>query len=254
MSFKCSRVAPLITTCVYVLNGVSHHMELYNHILHRIQLPTLPYFTSVKSLCDHFSTYFSDKIKTIHSKSVCISSCKITIYLIYYNQLTIGNIILQNQRYWKHIMILLSVLTMTRLQFWYCLTCSCFWHNIIDHTTLGNRLSDWYGISGSICLLNPKNKHQSVRINDTSSYGVYWGPILGPLLFTSILYTTWEKFETGIASSIHIVKSSAIYFSIMAEIYNQTYFVTSWFKLYSIIIKTWLQTGSLRYTHWQKQL
>ena len=39
----------------------------YN-ILHRIPPPALAEFTSVKSLCDHFSKYFVDKIKTIRSK------------------------------------------------------------------------------------------------------------------------------------------------------------------------------------------
>ena len=36
-----------------------------NNILHRIPPPALPEFTSVKSLCDHFSRYFVDKIETI---------------------------------------------------------------------------------------------------------------------------------------------------------------------------------------------
>ena len=35
-----------------------------NNILHRIPPPALPEFTSVKSLCDHFSRYFGDKIET----------------------------------------------------------------------------------------------------------------------------------------------------------------------------------------------
>ena len=39
-----------------------------NNILHRIPHPALPEFTSVKSLCDHFSRYFVDKIETIRSK------------------------------------------------------------------------------------------------------------------------------------------------------------------------------------------
>ena len=38
------------------------------NILHRIPPPALPEFTSVKSLCDHFSRYFVDKIETIRSK------------------------------------------------------------------------------------------------------------------------------------------------------------------------------------------
>ena len=39
-----------------------------NNILHGIPPPGLPEFTSVKSLCDHFSKYFVDKIETIRSK------------------------------------------------------------------------------------------------------------------------------------------------------------------------------------------
>ena len=39
-----------------------------NYILHRIPPPALPEFTSVKSLCDHFSRYFVGKIETIRSK------------------------------------------------------------------------------------------------------------------------------------------------------------------------------------------
>ena len=40
-----------------------------NNILHRIPPPALPEFTSVKSLCDHFSRYFvGDKIETVRSK------------------------------------------------------------------------------------------------------------------------------------------------------------------------------------------
>ena len=39
-----------------------------NNILHKIALPALPEFTTVKSLCDHLSKYFVDKIKTIRSK------------------------------------------------------------------------------------------------------------------------------------------------------------------------------------------
>ena len=39
-----------------------------NNILHKIPPPALPEFISVKSLCDHFSRYFVDKIETIRSK------------------------------------------------------------------------------------------------------------------------------------------------------------------------------------------
>ena len=36
--------------------------------LHRIPLPALPEFTSVKSFCRHFSEYFVEKIGTIRSR------------------------------------------------------------------------------------------------------------------------------------------------------------------------------------------
>ena len=39
-----------------------------DNILHRILPLALPEFTSVKSLCDHFSKYFIDKIETTRSK------------------------------------------------------------------------------------------------------------------------------------------------------------------------------------------
>ena len=39
-----------------------------NNILHRIPPPAMPEFTSVKSLCDHFSKYFVDEIETIRYK------------------------------------------------------------------------------------------------------------------------------------------------------------------------------------------
>ena len=42
--------------------------SIINNILHRIPPYALPEFTSVKSLYDHFSKYFVDKIETIHSK------------------------------------------------------------------------------------------------------------------------------------------------------------------------------------------
>ena len=38
-----------------------------NSILHRIPPPALPEFTSVKSLCGHFSKYFVEKIETTRS-------------------------------------------------------------------------------------------------------------------------------------------------------------------------------------------
>ena len=39
-----------------------------NNILYGIPPPARPEFTSVKSLCDHFSKYFVNKIETIRSK------------------------------------------------------------------------------------------------------------------------------------------------------------------------------------------
>ena len=39
-----------------------------NNILHRIPPAALPEFTSARSLCDHFSRYFVDKIEIIRSK------------------------------------------------------------------------------------------------------------------------------------------------------------------------------------------
>ena len=67
----------------------------------------------------------------------------------------------------------------------------------IDHATLTDRLSDWYGISGQAqiwCSSYSQNRHQSVKIKDifldkvTLSYGVPQGSMLGPVFF--ILYTT----------------------------------------------------------------
>ena len=42
--------------------------NVINNILCRIPSSAFPEFTSVKSLCDHFSKYFVDKIETIRSK------------------------------------------------------------------------------------------------------------------------------------------------------------------------------------------
>ena len=67
----------------------------------------------------------------------------------------------------------------------------------IDHATLTNRLSDWYGISGQAQIWfssHLQNRRRSVKIKDTLSdkvtlsYGVPLGSVLGPVLF--ILYTT----------------------------------------------------------------
>ena len=57
----------------------------------------------------------------------------------------------------------------------------------IDHATLTDRLSDWYGISGQAqiwCSSYLQNRHQSVKIKDTLSdkvtlsYGVPQGSVL----------------------------------------------------------------------------
>ena len=63
----------------------------------------------------------------------------------------------------------------------------------IDHATLTDRLSHWYGISGQAQIWFSsylQNRHQSVKIKDTFSdkvtlsYGVPQGSVLGPVLFT----------------------------------------------------------------------
>ena len=67
----------------------------------------------------------------------------------------------------------------------------------IDHATLTDRLSDWYGITGQAQIWLSsyfQNRHQSVKRTDTFSdkvtlsYEVPQGSVLGPVLFT--LYTT----------------------------------------------------------------
>ena len=66
----------------------------------------------------------------------------------------------------------------------------------IDHATLTDRLSDWYGISGQAQIWFSsylQNRLQSVKIEDTFSdkvilsYGVPQGSVLGQVIFT--LYT-----------------------------------------------------------------
>ena len=55
-------------------------LKIYN-ILHRIPPPALPEFTSVKSLCDHFSKYFVDKNETVPNfriKYTIFHQCKKT--------------------------------------------------------------------------------------------------------------------------------------------------------------------------------
>ena len=67
----------------------------------------------------------------------------------------------------------------------------------IDHATLTDRLSDWYGISGQAQIWFSsyfQNRLQSVKIKETFSdkvtlsYGAPQGSVPGPVLFT--LYTT----------------------------------------------------------------
>ena len=63
----------------------------------------------------------------------------------------------------------------------------------IDHATLTNGLSDWYGISGQAQIWFSsylKNRQQSVKFKDffsdkvTLSYEVPQGSVLGPVIFT----------------------------------------------------------------------
>ena len=49
------------------LHNPRHLWNSINNILHIIPPPALPELTSVKSLCDHLSSYFADKIETIRS-------------------------------------------------------------------------------------------------------------------------------------------------------------------------------------------
>ena len=74
----------------------------------------------------------------------------------------------------------------------------------IDHATLPNRLSEWYGKStscqGWICFSSYlQNRHQSVKIKDslsdkvTLSYGVPHGSVPGPVLFilATVCWHSW---------------------------------------------------------------
>ena len=64
----CSEIeylADVISDKSYILCRLGN---VINNILSRIPSSALPKFTSVKSLCDHFSKYFVDKIETIRSK------------------------------------------------------------------------------------------------------------------------------------------------------------------------------------------
>ena len=52
----------------YLADVIAENSDHPRRLLQRILPPALPEFTSVKSLCDHFSRYFVDKIETIRSK------------------------------------------------------------------------------------------------------------------------------------------------------------------------------------------
>ena len=112
----------------------------------------------------------------------------IKIYLIHYNRPT-GNIFLQNRLY----IISMDKGEVTALTLFDLSTA----FDTIDHATLTDRLSDWYGISGQAYIwfsFYLQNRQQSIKIKDTFSdkvtlsYGVPQGSVLGPVLFT--LYTT----------------------------------------------------------------
>ena len=68
----------------------------------------------------------------------------------------------------------------------------------IDHATLTDRLSNWYGISGQAQIWSVKIEN-TFSDKVTLSYGVPQGSVLGPVLFT--LYTTPLS---GIISSFDI--------------------------------------------------
>ena len=65
---KVMNAAEILSYQPYLLQKIRRLWNSINNILHRIPPPALPEFTSVKSLCDHFSRYFVDKIETIRSK------------------------------------------------------------------------------------------------------------------------------------------------------------------------------------------